>query len=241
MFRPRSLLLVVLVLLVAASGCAPSHRLRDVSLEDRRVAVAAAVPPHPRVQAGSPEEAAVNPFDPVGSAIRVGTAASKYREARRAQARLDSAVARVDVSDRIARQVLVRSASALRFQPGDRPSTSDYVIDLRVYDYSLVASSFEGATYFVLLGDVYLLDARTGRRLWHTRLREREILDASLFRLPATAGNVITARALAGLSEADLSVGLQRLADFTAQRIVERFQRDYLRSRGAYARRHRAR
>ncbi|MDX1420898.1 MAG: hypothetical protein R3181_13115 [Rubricoccaceae bacterium] len=238
MRAPRLLALLLAVLLAAAalplSGCSGTNRLGEVDLRGRTVAVVAAIPPHPRVQAGDPAEAAVDPYDPVGSAIRVGTAAAKYREARRAQARLDSAVALVDVADRIARSVLLDSAELLGFAPVGRPADADYLLDLRIYDYSLVADSFEGATFFALEGDVLLLDPATGRTLWERGVKEREVLDAALFGLPAIAGNVVTARALSQLTEAEMADGLERLADYVASRVVDRLRTDYLRTRDDY-------
>ena len=194
----------------------------------------AAIPPHPRVQAGSPGEGAIDLRDPIGSAARVGTAAEKYRQVRRAQARLDSAVAQIDVADRIARQVLGQSAELLRFSPAARPAEADFILDLRIFDYALVADSFEGATYFIVEGELVLTDAVSGRELWDGRVREREVLTGSLFGLPAAAGNVITARALARLSSAEMAEGLDRLADFAAQRVVDRLRHDYARSRDDY-------
>ncbi|OZC03990.1 hypothetical protein BSZ36_13960 [Rubricoccus marinus] len=228
---------LLLGLLPALAACGPSNRLREVSLDQSRIAIVAAIPPHPRVQAGSPEEGAIRLRDPLGSMARVGTAAEKYRQVQRAQARLDSAVARVDVADRIARQVLAQSAETLRFSPAARPSGADFILDLRIRDYALVADSFEGATFFVIEGDLLLLEAATGRELWDGRIQEREVLTGSLFGLPAAAGNVITARALAGLSSAEMATGLDRLADFAAQRVTDRLRRDYARSRDDYERR----
>ncbi|HYE96848.1 MAG TPA: hypothetical protein VD962_11625 [Rubricoccaceae bacterium] len=225
------LLPAFLLVALALSGCSGTNRLREVDLRGRTVAVMAAIPPHPRVQAGDPGEAAINPYDPIGSAVRVGTAAAKYREARRAQARLDSAASRVDVADRIARQVLAQSADRLGFAPVGAPTDADFLLDLRLADVALVADSFEGATYFVLEGEVLFMNPDNGRLLWRVRLREREVLDASVFGLPAAAGNVITARALAALSETELTTGLERLADFAAGRITDRLTRDYFRSR----------
>ncbi len=224
---------------VLVSGCGPSNRLREVSLDGRRVAVTAAIPPAPRVQAGSPLESGIDLYDPVGTAVRVGTSIEKRRQARRAQTRLDSVVAHVDVADRIARQVLAGSATALGFAPSARPSTSDFVLDLRIEDYALVADSFEGATFFVLLGEMRLLDARTGAELWRTTLEEREVLDRAFFGMPAAAGNVITGRALASLSPEEMATGLARLGDYVAQRVTDRLARDYVRSRDAYADRQR--
>jgi hypothetical protein len=238
MFRSSSRLSAlagVALLATALAGCSPSNRLREVDLAGRRVAIVAAIPPHPRVQAGSPAEAGINPYDPVGSVLRVSTAAQKRREARRAQTRLDSVVTRVDVADQIARRVLVRSADVLRIVPADRPDASDYILDLRVADYALVADSFEGDTYFVLLGDLLLRDAATGDELWRGDIRERTVLDGSFFGLPAVLGNVVTGRALAHLTPEQMEAGLTRLADLTASRVAERLERDYVRSRRAHA------
>ena len=235
-WRPALWTVLAAVVLV---GCGPSNRLREIDLAGRRVAVVAAIPPSPRVQAGSPLEAGVNPYDPVGSAVRVGTSLDKRRAARRAQARLDSVVAQVDVSDQIARRVLVQAAEALRVVPAGRPDGADFVLDLRVFDYALVADSFEGDTYFVLVGDLLLRDGRTGRELWRADIQERETLDGSLFGLPAAVGNVVTGRALARLTPGQMATGLRRLGDLAAQRLALRLERDYADSRRAYANRRR--
>ena len=235
--RPTALLLVALV----ASGCSASHRLDEVALDGRRVAVTAAIPPSPRVQVGSRAEAGVNPYDPIGTAVRVSTSIRKRREVRRAQARLDSVVASVDVADRIARQTLARVARVLEVAPAARPEASDFVLDLRVEDYALVADSFEGAVYFVLLGEVRLLDAASGALLWDTELAEREVLDrsrfGSMFGLPASVGNVVTGEALSELSARDMATGLGRLADFVADEIAGRLTDDYYDSRRSHERR----
>lgn len=228
---PLAGLLALAILAPMLAACGPSNRLREVSLDQSRVAIVAAIPPHPRVMAGSPAEGAIDPYDPIGTAVRVGTAAEKYRQARRAQARLDSAVAQVDVADRIARQVLTQSAELMRFQPASRPSEADFLLDLRIRDYALIADSFEGAVYFIVEGDLLLLDAASGRELWDGRVHQREKLTGSLFGLPPSAGNVITGRALAGLSSDEMAEGLSRIADYAAQRVVERLRRDYARSR----------
>ena len=235
MFRSPILLLATLTILVSA--CGPSNRLREVSLDDARVAIVAAIPPHPRVQAGSPLEGAINPRDPLGSMARVGSAAEKYRQAKRAQARLDSAVAQVDLADRIARRVLAQSAEAMRVRPASRPNDADFLLDLRIADYALVADSFEGAVFFVVQGELLLIDRATGQELWDGEIREREKLTGSLFGLPPSAGNVITARALSRLSADEMADGLTRLADYAAGRVTDRLRRDYARSREAYARR----
>jgi hypothetical protein len=222
---------VLLGTIAVLGGCASSNRLREVDLSGRGVAVLAAIPPAPRVQAGDPGEAAINPYDPIGTAARVATAAAKYREAQEAQARLDSAAHMVDVADRIARQVLARSADLMGFEPAASPAHADYHLDLQIVDYALLADSRRGSTFFAIDGRVRLIDAHNGRIVWTRRLREREVLDASVFGLPAAVGNVVTARALSRLTEEQMAQGMARLADVAADRIVRRLSEDYRKTR----------
>ncbi len=230
---PRSARLALLLALVVpvASGCGPSNRLRDYDFGGRSVAVIAAVPPGPRVLSGPWSDAFVDPYDPVGTALRVGTAAAKWEAARQAQARLDSAAARVDVAELIARRALEGSAPTLGLRPVDDPAEADFVLDLRVYAIGLVADSYDGATYFAVEADVVLLDGPTRETVWQDELREREVLTNVLFGLPPAAGNVVTARALAGLSAEAMERGLARLAAFAADRVTRALRQDFLRSR----------
>ena len=222
-----------MVLLATLAGCAGSrpNRLAGIDLQNRPVAVVAAIPPAPRVQSGSPGEGALSARDPLGSIARLGTAAAKWDAIERAQARLDSTAQLLDVADRIARRAFTESARRIGFDPVASPAEADFLLDLRIYDYGLVADSYEGATFFALEAEVVLVDRAEGRELWRRRVREREVLEGTVFGLPVAAGNVITARTLAGLSEAEMTAGLIRLADYTADRIAERLTRDYAESR----------
>lgn len=218
-------------MLPVLAGCGPSHRLGQYDFADRSVAVIAAIPPGPRVVSGPWSEAFVDLRDPIGSAVRVGTAAKKRAVARDAQLRLDSASAGVDVAAIIARRALSGSAPVLALRPVDDPNTSDFVLDIRVYHYGLVADSYEGATYFAVEADVVLLDAQTREAVWKEKLSEREVLTSTLFGLPPAAGNVVTARALARLSVEEMERGLIRLAEFAADRVTRTLRKDFLDSR----------
>lgn len=231
LFRPLALALLLAMVLPVLSGCGPGNRLRDYDFGDRSVAVIAAIPPGPRVMGDLWAEAFVDPRDPFGSAVRVGTAAAKWEQARKAGARLDSAAARVDVAEIVARRALTGSAPTLGLRPVARPDEADFVLDIRVYDYGLVADSYDGATYFAMEADVILLDERTRKTIWKEKLREREVLTNSLFGLPPAAGNVVTARALARMTVEEMEAGLVRLAEFAADRATRELRDDFLRSR----------
>jgi hypothetical protein len=229
--RLFAVLSFALAVLPVLAGCGPSHRLGQYDFTDRSVAVIAAIPPGPRVVSGPWSEAFVDLRDPIGSAVRVGTAAKKWEAARKAQARLDSASARVDVAAIIARRALSGSAPVLALRPVDDPNASDFVLDIRVYHYGLVADSYEGATYFAVEADVVLLDGATREAVWKEKLSEREVLTNTLFGLPPAAGNVVTARALARLSVEEMERGLARLAEFAADRVTRKLRKDFLESR----------
>ncbi|MDX1530188.1 MAG: hypothetical protein R3362_01550 [Rhodothermales bacterium] len=230
MFRPF-VCLAVLVCAAVLTGCGASHRLGEYEFADRSVAVVAAIPPGPRVMSGPWSEAFVDLRDPVGTAVRIGTATAKWEQARKAQARLDSAAARVDVAEVVARAALINSAQTLGYRPVDRPADADYVLDIRLYDYGLVADSYDGATYFAMEADVVLLDRAGEGIIWEERLRAREVVTDALFGLPAAAGNVVTARALARLSVEEMTRGLERLAAYAADRVTAELRDDYLDSR----------
>lgn len=228
----RRLLIVALVAVpVLLAGCGPGHRLADYTFDDQSVAVIAAIPPGPRVLSGPWGEAFVDLRDPVGTAVRVGTAAAKWEQARKAQARLDSAAANVDIAEIVAVRALTGSAPTLGLQPVDRPEDADFVLDIRVYEYGLAADSYDGATYFALEAEIVFLDETTRETIWKKKLREREVLTNVLFGLPPAAGNVVTARALAGLSVEEMEAGLVRLAEFAAGRVTRSLREDFLDSR----------
>lgn len=229
--RPSTLLLGFTLAPLLFTGCGPSHRLGDYDFDDRAVAVMAAIPPAPRISGNGWGEAFVDPSDPIGTAVRIGTATAKWDQSRKAQVRLDSAAKRVDIAEIVAVRALQGSAPALRLRPVDRPDEADFVLDIRVYDYGLAADSYDGALFFALEAEVVLLDETTQETIWKQKLREREVLSSTIFGLPPAAGNVVTARALSRLSVEEMEAGLARLAEFAADRVTRALRADFLDSR----------
>ena len=231
LFRPFLFALLLAGMLPVVSGCGPGNRLQEYDFDDRSVAVIAAIPPGPRVIGGPWGEAFVDLRDPIGTAMRVGTAAAKWEQARKAQARLDSAAAGVDVAEIVAVRALTGSAPTLGLRPVDHPEDADFILDIRVYEYGLAADSYDGATYFALEAEIVFLDEVTRETIWKKKLREREVLSSTIFGLPPAAGNVVTARALARLSVEEMEAGLVRLAEFAAGRVTRSLREDFLESR----------
>ncbi|MEM6334974.1 MAG: hypothetical protein AAF752_00305 [Bacteroidota bacterium] len=207
-------------------GCGTSHRLNEYDFRGATVAVVAAVPPAPFVTAGF-DEAWVSLDQPVRSAVRVGTYLAKRREVKQARGRLDSALALVDVPDLVARQLTGSSARLLGYQPVDDPRRADFVLDVQIQDYGIVADSWGAQTFFVVEGDVRLIETERRRTVWKERLDDRVIVDESFFAGSATLGNILTARTLNDLSVEDIEDGLNALAEFTASRVHAELREDF--------------
>jgi hypothetical protein len=219
--------------LAVLAGCGSSNRLSRYDFTGARVAVVAAIPPRPAVFTDLPADAWVNPHDPVGTLIRAGTAAAKHREAREAQARMDSALALVDVPEAIAARALLQSARYLGYQPSNVPGTADYLLDLRVADYGLVADSWEATVHFTVDAEMILVDRHTRRPIWKERIREYEPVSRATLGLGTTFGNVFTAAALSRLSVEEMTAALEHLAAYAADRLTLALRDDYYESRSA--------
>lgn len=224
-------LLVLGAVGVLLAGCGHSHRLHEVSFDDTTVAVVANIPARPGVFSDLFYDARLDPSDPVGSVFRAGSAIAKHSEARAAQARLDSALAFVDVAVRVADGAAHRSARTLGFRPVPEPRDADFLLDIRINDYGLVADSWEAAVYFEIDAEMILLDRRTRRVVWKRRLREAEPVSQAALGLGTTFGNVYTATALSRLSVAEMAEALEHLADFTADRLAAALRHDYYAAR----------
>lgn len=218
----RPLLLAALVAVgLLAAGCAAPHRLDEVDLGGRTVAVIAAVPPAGVVT--GPWPMTNRQVAPPPGPIR-----RRYDAALRGQARLDSAAARVDVAGIVARRALVGAARTLNFRPTDDPRTADFVLDVRLLDYGFYARSFSRPIVFSAEAEVVLVERATEEVIWRRRVREREPVSPEVF---GREGRRLTAGDLATLSAGEMALGLERLTALAADRIVERLEGAYVASR----------
>ena len=229
----RSLTLFILATIVLA-GCSNSNRLHNYDFDDQKVAVIANIPPRPAVFSDLAYDARVHPDDPVGSVFRAGTAIAKRTQARQAQARMDSALAHIDVAERIAERSLLGSARYLGYRPVNYPDAADFILDIRVIDYGLVADSWDAAVQFEIDAEMFLLDRHTRKPIWKHHLRTVEPLSSAPLGLGATFGNVFTASALSKLTAEEMALAIEHLADYTADRLVIALRDDFYDSREDY-------
>jgi hypothetical protein len=81
---------------------------------------------------------------------------------------------------------------------------------------------------------VLLLDSDTGREIWKAGVDEDERVSSSTLGwvLPDAVGGMVTAGQLASLSVADMTRALESLADYCADRMIEKLRRGLEKARG---------
>lgn len=218
------------VILLSTVGCNSYNKLKRYDFNQQTMAVLAAYPPRPMVFTGY-GEAWAGWHHPVRAAMRVGTAIAKYKEVEEAQQRLDSAFQYVDVAERLAGRALVRNAQYLGYEPVNDPQTSDFIMDVRIREYGILADSWDSSASFIVEGELQIFDNRTKKLIWRQKIDERELITGTLFGLGVTAGNVLTARALSRLTTEQMTVGLEAVAEHAAEQISRKLQHDYFKSR----------
>lgn len=214
-------------------GCS-SNRLKEYDFRDRTVSIMAAIPPAPQVFTDRYYDYASSYSRPHPAVVvaRVGTAIAKEIQAEKAEARLDSALQQLDVSERIAKRTLVNAAKHLGYRPVSGVSKSDYIMDLRVRRYGINASNWNGAASLLIQGSVRMIDPNTHRQIWKKEISFSERLTGRMLGFGGTAvGSIVTTRQLARLSVPELKNGFESLSDFAADRIAQELQDDYMRTR----------
>lgn len=213
--------LLLLLVPTLTTACRGTGRLAEYDFNDRTIAVRSSIPPHPRVLTGP--WFLDWPGDPVRAVIRAGTRIAKEVEASDIRPRLDSAAARTDVSGRLAARALDRAAFHLRADPVDREQDADFVVEVFVKEYGIDAEDWDAAAHFFVEARLVLVDARNGTQVWDTKVTSKDRMAPLVFG-PGAVRDVVTARALASQSVEEIARSLERLADYSADRITERLR-----------------
>ena len=214
---------------LALVGCSSVNHLRDYKFRDQTVAADMLTPPRPEVFTGS--DVWIDANDPISSILRVGTTIAKEVEAAEAQERMDRALEQVDVPERIRERTLQRCAKVLKSNPIDESDQAEFLLDMEIRNYGIDAKSWTAGTYFKIDVLVQIIDNRTNALVWKRKIKERQPISAEIFGLGRAAENVISAVALSNLSEDEIATGFRHLADYTADRIAARLQKDLAKAR----------
>jgi hypothetical protein len=234
-FPPLALPLVLVA--IAASGCASAGKLAEYDFRDRTVGVVSLGSPRPEILTDAVLD--LNFSNPLQAALRIGADVAKEVEASRARRRLDEAATEVDVPGRMMDRVLHGVTGELRATPVEDARRAEFELEVFVKRYGIDAEAWLGPAHFFIESEVILRDASTGRRIWKGKVTEREPISLVILGAPgmgwqdqAIANDVLTAAGLASLSPEAMARTLEALADFSADRVLRSFRRGLEKSRG---------
>jgi hypothetical protein len=228
--RRRVLGLVAVALgLVVLVGCAGNGALAEHRFRGRTLAGSMRAAPEPRVFADY--SVRLDRRDPVGSVLGVATSIAKAGSVQKAQARLERALEAVDVPEEIRASAAEECAKVLGCDTVERAGGADYVLSMEIREYGIDATSSGGSTEFRVDLGVVLFGGEDERTIWKARVREETAITPEVFGLGGSVGNVLSAAALAELSEEEIGRGLMKLARSVAYRVADRLERDLTRAR----------
>jgi hypothetical protein len=159
--------------------------------------------------------------------VRLGSRIAREVAAEDVRERLDSAATRTDVAGRLADRTSTRAARLLRATLVDDESDADFLLEVRIRDYGIDAEEWEAAAHVFVDARILIMDGIDGRAIWESRVRERDPLTPRIFGgdRARVVRNVVTAAVLADMSVEELSRALEHVADYAADRIMERLRR----------------
>lgn len=215
-FRLLSLLAGAAVL----SGCGSKHHLAEYPFASRTLAVVYIAPPAPELLTAHYNiKGATSAAGAVEAVVRAGAGAAKEREGRRATARLDSAVARVNIPAVLAERTLERASRYLGTRPVTDPRNADYLLEVTMQRFGINAKGDE-ATYLFTFAEAVLLDRRTGREIWDVTIHGRDRLTPLVVSASSLPGSVITAATIGNVSVGDFQFALSQLIELSSKLIT---------------------
>lgn len=213
--------------LAGASGCASTGRLGEYDFRDRTLAVIVDTPPRPEVFDSSVPIGDGDASDDLGSVFaRVGTSLLRDVSAAEAESRLTAAAERVNLARLIGRRTLERSARVLRMDPvADGPA--EFELEVRIDRYGLTSRDWNAQAFFMVEGELLLIDAADGSIVWETGLSRYDPINRGDTGLGESATNVVTAAIFATLTEDQMAAALTALAEHAADHATDRLQDAY--------------
>jgi hypothetical protein len=224
----RILLIGLATLVVALTGCA-STELANYRFAGARMVVDARVSPDAEVYAFY--SVTIDPDDPVRTAISIGSSLAKANQVRIAEEKLYGAMQETDIRMIVEDEVGDYVETSLGVEVIEDRRRADFQLLIEVEEYGIDAGGSSGGVEFELTAIATLFDLRDGGRIWRTRESVSREASPSMFGIPSAAGNVLSAVALAELSEEEIARGLDRLARDAAWEIGEELEKDIYRAR----------
>ena len=202
--------------LVFAAACS-RHHLNQYNFTGKNITLVYIEPPAPELLHGwyniRPAE---NPIDAV---FRAGASVAKEVEARRASARFDTAMHRVDIQARLAQRTLERASRYLGTRPVSTSDSADFVLEVQMRGFGIDARS-NNATYLFTRAEAVLIDRRTGREIWSENVHGRDRLTPWVHGTDKVPSAIFSAITLSTVSVADFQEALDQLVTYTSNLIT---------------------
>jgi len=218
--KGRLLPVIVAAVALAASlvSCGGGHHLAEYPFASRTLAVVYIAPPAPELLTSYYD--LTNSQNPVEAVVRAGADVAREKEGRRANARLDSASARIDIPAILAQRTLQRASRYLGTRPITDENQADYLMEVRMERFGINAKADEAA-YLFTYAEAVLLDRRTGREIWNINVHGRDRLTPYVQSTSPIPGSVITASTLGSVSVAQFQGALNQLMDYSSNLITD--------------------
>ncbi len=216
----RALPALIAAAAIAASlvSCGGGHHLAEYPFASRTLAVVYIAPPAPELLTSYYD--LTNSQNPVEAVVRAGAEVAREKEGRRANARLDSATARIDIPAVLAQRTLQRASRYLGTRAVTDENQADYLMEVRMQRFGINAKADEAA-YLFTYAEAVLLDRRTGREIWNINVHGRDRLTPYVQSTSPIPGSVITASTLGSVSVADFQGALNQLMDYSSNLITD--------------------
>ncbi len=200
------------------AACGGGHHLAEYPFASRTLAVVYIAPPSPELLTSYYDLS--NSQNPIEAVVRAGADVAREREGRRANARLDSAAARIDIPAVLAQRTLERASRYLGTRPTTDEGQADYLMEVRMESFGINAKADE-ASYLFTYAEAVLLDRRTGREIWNVNIHSRDRLTPYVQSNSPIPGSVIAAGTLGTVSVADFQGALNQLMDYSSNLITD--------------------
>jgi hypothetical protein len=206
---------------ILAAACGGAHfHLNEYTFAGRSLAL---------VVLGNPAPGLITPdydvrsTDLIDVAVKAGSKVAKDVEARRAGARMDSATARMDLTDSLATRTLDRASRYLGVRPIGSSADADFLLEVRMRNYGLDARG-TGAAWLYTNAEAVLLDRRTGREIWNVNVHGSDRLAPRIGGAGETAGAIIAAGALHSMTVEDFQQALDQLMSLSSNVVTDQLR-----------------
>jgi hypothetical protein len=221
-------IVLVAVIGLGFAGCA-STELALYDFDEQSMSVDVRIAPDAEIDASY--SIVVDADDPIRTALSIGSSLAKANQVAQVEEKLHAALRRTDMRTIVEDELSEFVETTLGSRIAESRSDADLQLIVDVNSYGIDAGGSGSGIEFQLSATAKLYDLQTNDRIWRTREYVSEPASPDVFGLPAVAGNVLSAVALAELTEEEIARGLERLARDAAWDIGLELEKDIRRAR----------